>query len=79
MQEIDEVMKCLIQHECRDITTDVDLEVNNGYIARGGFGTIYSGRLRNGRAVVVKCLEALTNTSWTDENYDDNLKVTFRY
>lgn len=72
-------MECLIQHECRDITADVDLKFDNDYIARGGFGTIYSGRLCDGRVVVVKCLEALTSQSFTDESYDATLKVTSRY
>lgn len=77
-QPIDEVMRCLVEHRCQDITADIDYGLDNEYITRGGFGAIYSGRLRNGQTVAVKCLEVLTSQIWTDESYDDNLKVAFR-
>ncbi|KAF8608180.1 kinase-like protein [Ceratobasidium sp. AG-I] len=76
--QINKIMNCLVQHGCQDVTADIDFKVENHYIARGGFGTVYSGRLCNGRSVVIKCLEVLTNQNWADEDYDDNLKHTAR-
>ncbi|KAF8608177.1 kinase-like protein [Ceratobasidium sp. AG-I] len=75
---IDEVMDCLVQHDCWDITDDIDFNIDNEYITRGGFGTIYSGQLRDGRPVVIKYLEVLANQSWPHEIYNDNLKHTAR-
>ena len=68
-------MECLVQHECQDITADIDFSVGNDYVDRGGFGIIYSGQLLNGKVVVLKCLEVLTSQNWPQENYEDNLKV----
>lgn len=65
-------MDCLVQHNCRDITADIDPSINNIRIARGGFGIVYSGRLLDGRLVAVKCLEVLTSQSWMGNS---NLKV----
>ncbi|KAF8608218.1 kinase-like protein [Ceratobasidium sp. AG-I] len=75
---MDEIMECLIKRGCRDMTLDLDPASDNNDIARGGFGTIYSGRLRDGTLVALKCLEVLTNPSWIDENYSSNLKRTAR-
>lgn len=68
-------MECLIQHGCQDITADLDPNVENNYIARGGFGIIYSGHLHDRRPVAIKCLEVLNNQSWAEDGYSVDLKV----
>lgn len=76
MQQLDEVMECLVKHRCRDVTLELDPTIENVDIARGGFGIVYSGRLLDGTPIAIKCLEGLTNRSQSDRSCSSNLKVT---
>lgn len=55
---LDEIIACLVQHGCKDITSDFDLErcVRHPFV-HGGFSAIHQGMLRNGQPVAVKCIE----------------------
>ncbi|CAE6509484.1 unnamed protein product [Rhizoctonia solani] len=54
----DQVAKLLIEHGCKDITTELDYErCSHIPFARGGFGLIHQGALKNGQLVAIKCIE----------------------
>lgn len=55
---------------------DLDLTTRRNDIARGGFGTIYASRLRDGTPVAIKCLDVLTSQNQVDWRYSHNLKVS---
>ncbi|KAG8764062.1 hypothetical protein FRC12_008298, partial [Ceratobasidium sp. 428] len=56
----EEVMKCLVERGCQDITDDLDLDsASSEPIAWGGVGKIYFAKLRSGTEVAIKCLSNL--------------------
>ncbi|CAE7168345.1 unnamed protein product [Rhizoctonia solani] len=53
------VATCLVQHGCDDITSALDLRhCQHHPFARGGFGVVYQGVLKDGRRVAIKCIES---------------------
>ncbi|KAF8602349.1 kinase-like protein [Ceratobasidium sp. AG-I] len=57
-----DVVSCLVQHGCRDITELMDLSTCTQYpISTGGFGDIYRAKLKNGDTVAIKCMRILVN------------------
>ncbi|EUC57487.1 kinase domain protein, partial [Rhizoctonia solani AG-3 Rhs1AP] len=63
---INEVADCLIQHNCKDITSELDFEgCSSDSFSRGGFGEVYKGYLRKGEIIAIKCIEVSGNWgSW---------------
>jgi hypothetical protein len=49
-------MAYLTNTHCPDLTHELDEANCGGPIARGGFGAISQGKLRDGRTVALKCL-----------------------
>ncbi|KAG9078980.1 hypothetical protein FRC06_008018, partial [Ceratobasidium sp. 370] len=65
---IDEVMHCLVEHGCQDITGELDpSSVSGDPIAYGGTSNIYHAKLRDGTEVAVKCLFNLRNLEASSE------------
>ncbi|CAE6375658.1 unnamed protein product [Rhizoctonia solani] len=53
-----EVVDCLVRHNCKDITLELDLPLcSTSSFSQGGFSAIYKGYLRSGKAVAIKCIE----------------------
>ncbi|CAE6469036.1 unnamed protein product [Rhizoctonia solani] len=62
---LDEVVTCLLQYGCRDITQELELKSCGQYpFTRGGYGIIYQGTLSNGMDVALKCIEASPAGHW---------------
>ncbi|CAE6418559.1 unnamed protein product [Rhizoctonia solani] len=56
---IDEVANCLIQHNCKDITSEFDFGgCSPKLFGHHGPGAIHRGHLRCGQPVAIKCIEA---------------------
>ncbi|KAG8717007.1 hypothetical protein FRC09_014898 [Ceratobasidium sp. 395] len=65
----EEVMKCLVEHGCQDITNDLDLgSASSEPIAWGGVGKIYFAKLRSGTEVAIKCLFNLGHVDKSEKN-----------
>ncbi|KAG9122752.1 hypothetical protein FRC07_000737 [Ceratobasidium sp. 392] len=51
-----EIVKCLVDHGCEDVTSELDLSNCTEYpVAGGGYGDVYRGRLHDGLTVAIKC------------------------
>ncbi|EUC57529.1 tyrosine kinase catalytic domain protein [Rhizoctonia solani AG-3 Rhs1AP] len=62
---LDEVVTCLLQHGCQDVTQELELKSCGQYpFTRGGYGAIYRGVFFNGTAVALKCIEASPAGNW---------------
>ncbi|CAE6407773.1 unnamed protein product [Rhizoctonia solani] len=70
-----EVVDLLIQHNCRDITEELDFDkCSPDSFFRGGFGTIHKGALCSGQIVAIKCVEVTGSWgAWTSN--ETSLKV----
>ncbi|KAG8681880.1 hypothetical protein FRC11_000561, partial [Ceratobasidium sp. 423] len=50
------VIACLVQHGCRDVTAELELNGSNWHpFTGGGYGMIYQGALAGGLVVAIKC------------------------
>ncbi|EUC63326.1 tyrosine kinase domain protein [Rhizoctonia solani AG-3 Rhs1AP] len=68
-----------MQHGCNNITANIDLQNCNIYpSARGGFGAVYRGALRDGRPIAIKCIESFNPQGTDDPEYGKNLKRAAR-
>ncbi|CAE6418247.1 unnamed protein product [Rhizoctonia solani] len=62
---LDEIVTCLLEHGCRDVTQELELKSCDQHpLTRGGYGIIYQGAFYNGTAVALKCIEALPAGHW---------------
>ncbi|CAE7205355.1 unnamed protein product [Rhizoctonia solani] len=51
----DEMFECLLRHGCPDLTEFMNPDAySKGFVAAGGFGDIWKGKLRDGTAVAIK-------------------------
>lgn len=56
-QPASEVIQHLAEHDCPDITNQLDLtQCSTSPITGGGYGDIYSGTLKDGLNVAIKCV-----------------------
>ncbi|KDN45860.1 hypothetical protein RSAG8_04693, partial [Rhizoctonia solani AG-8 WAC10335] len=64
-----EVMSCLVDHGCTDLTSTINLSTFDEHpVSYGEFGDVYRGRLTDGTLIAVKILRIPTNnTSWVSE------------
>ncbi|KAG9084355.1 hypothetical protein FRC06_004113, partial [Ceratobasidium sp. 370] len=68
--ENDEVIQCLVEHGCQDITGKLDpSSISGDPIAYGGTSNIYLAKLRDGTEVAVKCLFNLRNLEASNEGF----------
>ncbi|KAG8789800.1 hypothetical protein FRC12_013180 [Ceratobasidium sp. 428] len=75
---IREVMKCLVEHGCQDITDELNSSSSShDPIAWGGLGNVYLVELQDGTKAAVKCLSNLRHLDVSDES-SKTLKRTAR-
>ncbi|KAF8593106.1 kinase-like protein [Ceratobasidium sp. AG-I] len=61
---VSDVVSCLVQHGCQDVTQRLDLSTCSPYpISSGGFGDIYRCKLQNGDPVAIKCMRFTVDTA----------------
>ncbi|KAG8729743.1 hypothetical protein FRC11_008111, partial [Ceratobasidium sp. 423] len=59
---ISDVLKVLSNHGCKDVTEQLDHSNTSEHpISTGGFGDVYSGRLKTGDRVAIKCLRRIVD------------------
>ncbi|KAG8702096.1 hypothetical protein FRC08_003692, partial [Ceratobasidium sp. 394] len=64
-----EVIRCLVDHGCPNITKDLNLRLcDENPISRGGFGDIHRGTLRDGTKVALKCLRLYVGSGEENQN-----------
>lgn len=56
-----QMLECLVEHGCLDLTTTIN-QTSPGLVVGGGFGDIYSGKLRNGTDIAIKVWRFVTVT-----------------
>ncbi|CAE6510983.1 unnamed protein product [Rhizoctonia solani] len=58
-----DVLEILSNHGCKDVTEKLDFASTSEHpISTGGFGDVYSGRLKTGDRVAIKCLRLIADT-----------------
>jgi hypothetical protein len=56
LQPVPTIVEMLTSHGCRDLTSMLDLSASSVIaVAGGGFGDVYTGALKYGQRVAIKC------------------------
>ncbi|KAG8706658.1 hypothetical protein FRC08_000921, partial [Ceratobasidium sp. 394] len=68
--QVDEVIRCLVEHGCQDITGELDpSSISSDPIASGGSSNIYLCKLRDGTEVAVKYLFNLRSLDASNKSF----------
>ncbi|KAG9085544.1 hypothetical protein FS749_004336 [Ceratobasidium sp. UAMH 11750] len=69
-QQVDEVIRCLVEHGCQDITGELDpSSISSDPIASGGSSNIHLGKLRDGTEVAIKSLFNLRSLDASNKSF----------
>ncbi|KDN41734.1 hypothetical protein RSAG8_07265, partial [Rhizoctonia solani AG-8 WAC10335] len=71
------IAACLVQYGCTDITANLELQCCHILpFARGGFGAVYWGVLKDGQPIAIKCVESFNGNEVNVSEHGKNLKVS---
>ncbi|CAE6441514.1 unnamed protein product [Rhizoctonia solani] len=63
LQTVEEILRHLTQHGCEDVSQELRNSQSEYPVSTGGFGDIYRGTLRDGKAIGLKCVRLVIDSN----------------